>query len=503
VVKALVLGGSVSGLGTALALSRRGWEVVVAERDATPLPPDPVQAFYAWDRQGAPQVWHSHAFLSRVRNLLRDRAPDVLAALLDAGAYEMRFGENLPREMGPYVPQPGDEDLTLLACRRITFEWVLRRAVTALPRVAWRGGVRCLGLVAEPPAGAAAGAGRGAPRVVGARVRTETGAEETWSADVVVDATGRRSALPRWLGEIGAGAPEEQSEDCGIFYTTRFYQLRPGQAPPVSSGLIGIDIGYLKYAVFPGDGGIFSVTLAASVDDPPLRAVVREPLFEAAARELPPVREWIDPARAEPVSAVRSMASLRNRRRRFVRDGEPLALGVHAVGDAAVCGNPLYGRGCSLALVHAWLLADALEDHPDDPRACALAFDAATRRELDPWWEAARLQDRDARQTMAAQRRGEGSQLDAPPDPSRPVDPQAFLRSVVQEGLFPAMRQDVEVLRAVVRVLHLLDPPDAVLRNPGVMAKILAVWRDRDTRQRRTRELGPPRDALLATLRAA
>jgi len=502
-VKALVLGGSVAGLGTALALSRRGWEVMVAERDATPLPPDPVAAFHAWDRRGAPQVWHSHAFLSRVRNLLRDRAPDVHAALLAAGAYELRFGENLPQDLQPYEPRPGDEDLTLLACRRITFEWVLRRAVTALPRVVWRGGVRCLGLAAEPAAGQAAGAGRGAPRVVGARMQTETGAEEVWPADVVVDATGRRSALPRWLVEIGAGSPAEESEDCGIFYTSRFYRLRPGQEPPPSSGLLGIDIGYLKYAVFPGDGGIFSVTLAASVEDPALRAVVREPFFEAAAHELPPVRAWIDPERSEPVTPVHSMASLRNRRRRFVREGEPLALGVHAVGDAAVCSNPMYGRGCSLALVHAWLLADILEEHPDDPRAAALAFDVATRRELDPWWEAARLQDRDARETMAASRRGERSQLDAPPDPSRPVDPQAFLRSVVQEGLFPAMRQDVEVLRAVVRVLHLLDPPDAVLRNPGVMAKILAVWRDRDQRERRTRELGPPRDALLAALRAA
>ena len=37
-MKAIVLGGSMAGLGTALALSRRGVEVVIAEQDGTPLP---------------------------------------------------------------------------------------------------------------------------------------------------------------------------------------------------------------------------------------------------------------------------------------------------------------------------------------------------------------------------------------------------------------------------------------------------------------------------------
>ena len=49
---------------------------------------------------------------------------------------------------------------------------------------------------------------------------------------------------------------------------SRFDRLREGQKAPVNAGLIGMDIGYLKYAVFPGDAGIFSVTLAAAKDEP-------------------------------------------------------------------------------------------------------------------------------------------------------------------------------------------------------------------------------------------
>src|SRR3954452_23955204 len=105
----IVIGAGVAGLGSALALSRAGHRVTVLERDATPLPADPDAAF-EWDRRGAPQVRHSHALLARLRNLLRDRYPDVLAALLDAGATEIHFADNLPAEIDDRAPRDGDEE---------------------------------------------------------------------------------------------------------------------------------------------------------------------------------------------------------------------------------------------------------------------------------------------------------------------------------------------------------------------------------------------------------
>ena len=81
-MRIVVIGGGVAGLGAAHFLARDGHDVTVLERDATPLPATPAEAFAHWDRRGAPQVRHSHAFLARLRNLLRDRAPDLLAALL-------------------------------------------------------------------------------------------------------------------------------------------------------------------------------------------------------------------------------------------------------------------------------------------------------------------------------------------------------------------------------------------------------------------------------------
>lgn len=489
-MRVVVVGGGIAGLATALALARDGHHVEVFEGDRAPAAADPLEAFEAWKRPGAPQVWHSHAFLARLRNLLRAEAPDLLRALLRSGAYEVRFGENLPPTLSDFHPEVGDEDLALLACRRITFEWVLRGLVEREEGVRWQAGARVIGLEGD-------GIRTGAPlRVSGVRVEVE-GVARTVPAELVVDASGRRSPLVGWLRELGAAAPEVQQEDCGIFYCSRFYRLHPGAEPPAGATLIGSDLGYMKYAIFPGDAGIFSVTLAASPADEALRRILRVRAFEAAARAIPVLAPWIDEARSRPVSSVRGMRSLRNRRVRLVREGRPIVLGVHAVGDAAVHTNPLYGRGCTLAFVHAWLLRDALREHPRDAEARALAFHQATERELGPWYVAAREQDRDARRVAEAERRGEDP--DRPRGPDEPVDPRAFLRSVLRDGLLPALRTDAVVLRSFARSFNLLAPPDALVTDPDVMQRILAAWSQRGSRGA-PEPLGPGREEMVELL---
>ena len=138
-------GGGVAGLATVLELGRAGHDVTVIERDDTPMPATADEAF-EWNRRGAPQVRHSHAFLARLRNLLRDHQPDILDALLAEGASEMRFGDDLPPEMA-FVPEPADDFVTI-ACRRTTFEWVRRRTALAEANVTIRTGHAAAGLTA-------------------------------------------------------------------------------------------------------------------------------------------------------------------------------------------------------------------------------------------------------------------------------------------------------------------------------------------------------------------
>jgi 2-polyprenyl-6-methoxyphenol hydroxylase-like FAD-dependent oxidoreductase len=465
-VRITVIGGGIAGLGTALACARDGHEVTMLERDDTPMPPT-ADAAFDWKRTGAPQVRHSHAFLARLRNLLRDRAPDVLASLIAAGAYEIPFTDTLPPTLTDTDPRPGDEDLVGLACRRTTFEWVLRKAVLEQPHVELRHGVAATALDFEPGP---------IPRVTGV---------DGVPADLVIDARGPRSSSDEWLAAIGSKPVEEELVESGIVYFSRFYRkLR--EPDEVYAGAIAADIGYLKFAIFMGDNDTFSITYAIESDDETLRKRLTDPdAFEVVARSLLPAAPYRADGIAEPLTDVHVMAGLRNRYRPLVdADGTPLVHGFLAVGDASVCTNPLYGRGCSLGLVHAFGVADALTEHGDDLDALARRFAAFTIEQLHPWFRSAVMQD--------AQARALNEEIPA-------EDPRAFMQSVFREGLMPAMRTSPVVFRAFLKWFNLLSTPESLMADPEVVADVMAAYNDRDNHPAMP-VLGPPREELLGRL---
>ena len=393
----------------------------------------------------------------------------------------------MPATMGVRTAAPDDDDLSLLACRRLTFEWVLRRAVAAEGNVGWRGGSGVAALMT--------GVSRDSVPVI-TGVCLEDGSVET--GDLVVEAGGRRTAIMRHLDAIkqraGVGQePNEEVHECGIIYYTRFYRFKEGAAPPPTAMGVGADLGYLKYGVFRGDNRTFSITLASDGDDATMRRIAHAPLFDATAAAIPAMARWIEAERAEAITDVQVMAKLRNRRRHFVVDGRPVALGLAVVGDAAICTNPLYGRGCSLGSVHGFLLADTLAAHERDFDALAHAFHAATVAEIEPFYRSAVAQDDDAKHNAALVR---GDIVDAPDSPA------AQVRSIVREGLLPATRTDPVVFRAFMRSFNLLDKPDAIMSNPEVIERVMKSWAARHDRPAEPL-LGPTRNEMLNVLDAA
>lgn len=486
----VVIGASVGGLAAALTLSRDGHDVTIIERDATPLPDDPGGAF-EWDRRGAPQVRHSHAFLARLRNLLRDRYPDVLEALFDAGATEMDFIEMLPEGMDR-TRIPGDEDLVALACRRTTFEWVLRRIVLAEDHVRLLDGRTATSLRWDQEPGAA-------PHVAG--IEFDDG--EMLDADLVVAAGGRRMPLPSLLQPMGIDLAEH-TEDTGIIYMSRFFALDEGAAYPAQTGPIGGDLGYLKYGVFQGDNRTFSITFAVGNEDEEMRRILLDPeRFLSVAANLPATAPYVD-GRATPTTEVFVMAKLINRRRHFVSpDGDPLVTGLVALGDAHTCTNPLYGRGCSLAMVQAELLADAVRASPTDPVTLSSTYERTCEDQVLPWYRAAIAQDaanRSAVQIDAAARRAELDAGDKPVD--SPADEPPDMRLLMRDGLLPAMRTDPVVLRAFLRMFNLLEAPDSLLTNWDVVGRVMSVYQDRDQRPPEP-ALGPGRSAMVGMVHGA
>lgn len=482
---AVVIGGGITGLSTALVLSRRGARVTLLERDAEPTVSSASQAFLAWQRNGAPQVRHSHVFLGRLRNLLRDYYPDLLGALLQAGARELRGTERPPAALEDLKPEPGDDDLVILGCRRTTFEWVLREQALAGGGVAVISGANVRGLVAtrtDPPV------------VAGVRYAVD-GVEREFLGHLVVDASGRRSAAPAWLEALGARPIHEEQESSGVVYYTRFYRLLPGAAePPPNHHPTAGDFNWVKYAVFPADAGTFSVTLAVPLAVQRLKVLAQAPAFDEMVRAIPGIAPWVSPDLSEPIGdlkhPVQAMGGLVNRLRRFIDARGPLALRFFVLGDAAYCTNPLYGRGCSQGFLHADMLGEALAAHPDDLGAAAVALDRRARAEIEPFYRASILADRDA--VRRAEER-------------KPRRWQARVRQeFFERGVMVAMRCDPVVFRAMLRMMNMLETPEQAFGSPRVVARTLLVLA-RGERYNRRYALPPPpeREATIARCEAA
>lgn len=471
--RVLVIGAGIAGLSVALALAPTGRQVVLLERDPAPPPGDPDAAFADWTRRGVGHLRHSHAFLARLRSIIRDEHPALHADLLDAGCRELGFDGMLTDvHKRRYVPQPIDSDFVVLTSRRTTLEFVIRRYVERLANVEIRSETFVKRLLLRPSTGG--------PIEVAGVVIEDGDQERELTADVVVDAGGRTSGSIEQLVEAGATIPE-QEETAGILYFTRHYRLNPGQSePPRGKTPATGDLGFLKFGVFPADNGCFSITVCVPEIEMELRkAIVRPEVFDQICGLMPGLVPWIAPETSTGVSRVFGMGDLRSRWRDLAPGGVPQALNLFILGDALVRTNPLYGRGCSFAAVAAYDLRDSL-DETADPAQRALAYDGRIQRDLRPYFENMRDQDRSAIKR---------AQQALTPD-YRPGLKSRLIKSFLEDGVNVAVRSDPDLLRAAMRGFHMLEHPSAWLKRPGNLTKVIAYWA---RGKRRNAEAYPPK----------
>jgi 2-polyprenyl-6-methoxyphenol hydroxylase-like FAD-dependent oxidoreductase len=315
----------------------------------------------------------------------------------------------------------------------------------------------------------------GVPHVVG--VRTEDG--EELLADLVIDAAGRRSALPAMLTAAGARAPEEELEDSGFVYYGRHFRSADGQIPPLLCGIL-MPWGTISSLTLPCDNGTYGLGLITSAKDPELRRLKDPEAWMRTWRSFPLVAHWAD---GEPLSEnVDVMARIQDRHRSFVVDGMPVATGVLAVGDSWACTNPSLGRGAAIGLMHAVALRDMLDVASVDlPLELAQRWHAVTEATVEPYYRSTLEFDRHRLAEIDAGLEGKTYEPDDP-------------RYEMIHALASAGGKDPEIFRALLETLTVLSYQDEVLGRPGLADKVRELgsnWRDEPT-------LAPTREELLA-----
>ncbi|MFF0204295.1 FAD-dependent oxidoreductase [Streptomyces sp. NPDC005017] len=444
-----VMGGGISGLGTALMLGRRGHTVTLFEQDARQPGEDLERDFFDWHRPRVPQAAQPHSLLAPVRTVLRAEAPDVYADLLARGAREYHefdwFDEHPPH-------RPGDEDLVTVRTRRIVLEAALAAAARHEPNVELRGGRRVDGLAVQ----------EGSPaRVTGVRVGTDT-----YPADLVVDASGRRSPVPGWLTAAGCRPPVVDGGRIGIAYLCRWYRLRADGPRDPGRVKTGSSVPFALAGVFPSDNDSFALHLVLSTGDPTRAALTDPAVFEAAARRFPATAAWLG-LDAEPRSPVLAMAGLDNRWTALADDAGPIVTGLVNAGDSLIHTNPTFGHGVALGLLAGQYLAA----HADQVAADPAGYHSWAAQTLRPWFDAQVKSD-----SASARRLADGS-------------PSTDRRAAAQAA---CAFDDPVVMRARAQVRHLLRRADEAYGTEEVDRHVTA-WLD--ARPDFTpRQEGPTRD---------
>ncbi|MGW0916925.1 NAD(P)/FAD-dependent oxidoreductase [Streptomyces sp. NPDC002784] len=370
---AVIIGASATGLFAAAALADFA-EVTIVERDHLPDGPT--------SRRGVPQSRHAHLVWSGGVKALDELLPGVVDEVVTRGG-------RLVHIMGDMVSRAPNEvwfrrflatHHRNLVCSRNLLDAVLRERVLADERLTLLQNTTALELEGD------------AHHVTG--VRVDSDAEiATLAADLVIDASGRGSHTPQWLGDLGLAGIAERKVDAGVAYATRLFRA-PHSAADHGFPLINVQANPAKA---PGQGGIilpiedgqWIVTLSGSRGGEPTSDPDAFIDFALGLGD-PIIGELLK--NAEPLGDVATTRSTANHRR-YYEKAKHWPDGLLVLGDAIAGFNPVYGHGLTVAAQCALAVRDVARTTPLTAPGTARRLQRAAARPVGAAWDLAVGQD--------------------------------------------------------------------------------------------------------------
>ncbi|MEU3570563.1 FAD-dependent monooxygenase [Kitasatospora sp. NPDC036755] len=430
---AVVIGGGLAGLTAAWALRGFAERIVVVERDRYPAE--------AEFRAGVPQGRHAHLVLEAGHRLLEEMMPGIKRELTAAGARRVTASDvRWLCSAGWLAEYPAR--MAFLSCTRPVLDKLVLDRVRTHPAIEFLEGTDVVGLLGSAAA------------VTGVRVRErgqERGEVREIPAELVVDAAGRSTSVPKWLAELGCPPVPEERVDAGVAYASRLFH-RPA----------GSDLGdraiYLQTkapderrmgVLLPVEGDRWIVSLAGMRGAEPgageegftehLRRL-RDPLLHEVLRD------------AEPAGEVRGFHPGPGVRRHYERSCPD---GLVVVGDAAGTFNPVYGQGVTVALFCARELRRAVKRHGGIGHATTRTARRGVATASAIPWMISCAEDARFRATTGA-----------------PAGAAVGLQHRFFDKVLAASTRDPAVTAAFHEVMSLVAPPSLLFRPP-VLAAIL------------------------------
>lgn len=346
--KAIVLGGSISGVLSARVLSDFFEEVIILEKDNL--------SNLKMARNSVPQSRHLHVLLETGLKNLDDFFPSFSDKLIEKGSSIIDSQNDVAWFHFGGWKKRYKSNLRLALQSRPLLESTLRETLLEqCKNVTIRTQIRVNGLLYD----------RSKQKISGVKVVNNNKRIDKFSimGDLIVDCMGRNSRCNKWLSELGYGIPENKYIDIGMGYTSLLMKPNKNFLKEYKALFVHPYPPYnTKYgAVIPHENDEngneqYIVALSGCLGDHAPKDFDGFLNF-ASKLDNDAISDFI--RNAEPVSDFSYLQSKTNSRKYF-ENLRYTPKGIISIGDAILVPNPIYGQGMTIVSLEAKILHETL-----------------------------------------------------------------------------------------------------------------------------------------------